>query len=115
MSSVPSSVLVSQSLNLSVGEFVVVIITLNLIFTCNIYNMLFDQALGQDGYFFFWHFNNLRKRWIIVHFWETVHLPLQKCIMIQKDNIHPSQLKHFVFSPKRELSLGGQTPKILSA
>ena len=41
MSSVSSSVVVSQSLNLSVGEFVVVIITLNLIFTCNIYNMLY--------------------------------------------------------------------------
>ena len=41
MSSVPSSVLVSQPLNLSVGEVFVVFVTLNLIFTCNIYNMLY--------------------------------------------------------------------------
>ena len=112
---VPSSVLVSQSLNLSVGEVFVVIITLNLIFTCNIYNMLYWLSIRSRWVFFFWHFNSLRKRWIIVHFWETVHLPLQKCIMIQEDNIHPSQLKHFIFSPKRELSLVRQTPKILSA
>ena len=74
-----------------------------------------DRALGQDGYFFL-HFNSLRKRWIILHFlWETVRLLLQKCIMIQKYHFQPSRLKHCIFSPKRELSLVGQTLKILSA
>ena len=50
---VPSSVLVSQSLNLSVGEVFVVIITLNLIFTCNIYNMLYWLSIRSRWVFFF--------------------------------------------------------------
>ena len=39
----------------------------------------------------------------------------RKCIMIQKDNKQPSWLNKFIFSPKRELSLAGQTQEILSA
>ena len=48
----PSSVLVSWSLNMSVGEVFVVIIIRNLIFTLNIYNMLYWLSIRSRWVFF---------------------------------------------------------------